>query len=81
MTLDHVQCTQDITHKYTNDVNNHLATNVPLKNGLMITGGLLSDLLYLFTIGMWVAFGRSWRLPLALVFTYSMWLFMTVSTS
>jgi len=79
MTLKHVLCTEDTTHKYTNDVNQHFAANPALKNGLMIMGGAFSDILYLFMIGMWVAFGRSWRLPLALVFVYLTWAFMALT--
>lgn len=70
MTLKHVACTEDTFHKYTSDVNQQFSDNPALKNGLMIMGGLLSDLLYLFLIGFWVAKGRSWRLPMALVFVY-----------
>jgi hypothetical protein len=79
MTLKHVTCTEDYVQQYSVNVNEYFAQNDPTKKALMIGGGLASDILTLFLLTIWTVQGRSWRLPLALVFVYQMKLFCAVS--
>ena len=70
MSLFKIECLLDYTHDYTSSVNNWLKDNNGVKNALLIIGGLMSDLVTLATLGMWTWKGKTWRLPIALVFVY-----------
>ena len=70
MSLFKIECLLDYTHDYTSSINSWLATNSGAKNALLIIGGLMSDLIVLTTLGMWTWKGKTWRLPIALVFVY-----------
>ena len=70
MSLFKIECLLDYTHDYTSSVNDWLKDNSGAKNALLIIGGLMSDGIVLATLGMWTWRGKTWRLPLALVFVY-----------
>ena len=70
MSLFKIECLLDYTHEYTSSVNGWLKDNSGAKNALLIIGGLMSDGIVLATLGMWTWKGKTWRLPLALVFVY-----------
>ena len=79
MTLEHVECTEDYSQKHTAGLNQYFAKNTDVKNGLMIGGGLACDILVIGLMTMWTIWGRSWRLPIALVGLYLCRLFCAVS--
>ena len=70
MSLVKIECLLDYTHDYTKSVNDWFKDNKGAKNALMIIGGLMSDIVTLATLGMWTWKGKTWRLPIALVFIY-----------
>ena len=70
MSLVKIECLLDYTHDYTKSVNDWFKDNSGAKNALMIIGGLMSDGVTLATLGMWTWKGKTWRLPIALVFIY-----------
>ena len=70
MSLVKIECLLDYTHDYTKSVNDWFKDNSGAKNALMIIGGLMSDGVTLACLGMWTWKGKTWRLPIALVFIY-----------
>ena len=70
MSLFKIECLLDYTHDYTKSVNDWLKDNSGAKNALLIIGGLMSDGVTLATLGIWTWKGKTWRLPIALVFIY-----------
>ena len=70
MSLEHIECLFDYTHDYTSPVNKWFAENKGAKDALLIIGGILSDLIFLVTIGIWTYKGKTWRLPIALCLVY-----------
>lgn len=70
MSLFKIECLFDYTHDYTSPVNEWMKENKGAKNALLIIGGLMSDFIVLTCLGLWTYKGKTWRLPLALVFVY-----------
>ena len=57
-----VDCVIDYTHEHTSNINKSLNENQSLRNGLMITSGLLMDFLFLTKVGLFIHKSRFWRL-------------------
>ena len=81
MSLFKIECLLDYTHDYTSSVNDWLKDNSGAKNALLIIGGLMSDGITLATLGIWTWKGKTWRLPLALIFIYVAKALTSVSSS
>ena len=81
MSLFKIECLLDYTHDYTSPVNEWLMENKGAKNALLIIGGIMSDIITLITLGHWTWKGRTWRMPIALIFVYISKALTSVSTS
>ena len=72
MTLKHVECIDDYAQDFTSPVNTYFIENPESRNAMLISAGIMSDLITLGALGYWTFSGRSWRLPIALACTYAL---------
>ena len=70
MSLVHVECVDDYLQDYTASLNTYFAENETTKKILMISVGLISDILALTQFVFWSIKGTTWRFPIALIFLY-----------
>ena len=57
-----VDCVIDYTHDHTSNINKSLNYNKSLRNGLIITSGILMNFLFLTKVGLFIHKSRFWRL-------------------
>ena len=81
MSLYKIPCLHDYTQEYMAPANTWLAENEGAKRALLIMGGLLSDIIFLVTLGLWTIKGCTWRLPVVLCLVYLAKAILSVSES
>lgn len=70
MSLVQVECVDDYLQDYTASFNTYFAENETTKKVLMISVGLISDILAVTQFVFWSIRGTTWRFPIALIFLY-----------
>ena len=58
--------------KHMQPLNDYFYENPMVKNVLLIIGGALSDILVVGVLTYWALHGKSWRMPISLVFLYTL---------
>lgn len=67
-----IDCVLDNTFIWTSSVNSFFKTESTGKFVLLIVSSLLVDIIFIFSAYTWIAYGRSWRLYMALFLYYTL---------